>query len=116
MLTDGMVAIPAGTPVPGRVESANPVGHFISPGELSIELTALRLPKANGAGADIGVITESLSTNANRRSNTLAKTVSGASAGGIIGALDGGGTGAEIGAASGGALGLGANAVTSAAK
>jgi BON domain len=31
---EGMVAIPAGTPVLGRVVSAKPVGHFISAGEL----------------------------------------------------------------------------------
>jgi len=63
-----------------------------------------------------GILTESLSSNANRRSNTIAKAVSGAATGGIIGALAGGGTGAEIGAASGGALGLGANAITSAGQ
>jgi BON domain len=116
VLAEGMVAIPAGTPVLGRVVSAKPVGHFISAGELSIELTSLRLPQPNGADEDVSIITESLSTNANRRSNTITKAASGAAAGGIIGALAGGGTGAEIGTASGAGLGLGANAVTSAGQ
>jgi hypothetical protein len=113
VLIEGMIAIPAGTPVLGRVISAKPVGHFISGGELSIELTALRLSQPSGVDEDVSIITESLSSNANRRSNTITKTVSGAVAGGIIGAITGHGTGAEIGAASGGALGLGASAVTS---
>jgi hypothetical protein len=116
VLAEGMVAIPAGTPVLGRVVSAKPVGHFISAGELSIELTALRLPQPNGTDEDVSIITDSLSSNANRRSDTIAKAASGAATGGIIGALAGGGTGAGIGAASGGGLGLGANAITSAGQ
>jgi hypothetical protein len=113
VLVEGMVAIQAGTPVLGRVVSAKPIGHFVSAGELSIELSAIRLPEAGGAAEDVSILTENLSSNANRRSNTIAKAVSGAATGGIIGSLAGGGTGAENGAASGGALGLGANAITS---
>jgi BON domain len=113
VLADGMVAIPAGTPVLGRVISAKPVGHFISAGELSLELTTVRLPQPGGTGEDVGIITEPISSNANHRSNTLAKAGSGAGAGAIIGALTGGETGAAIGAAGGAALGLGASAITS---
>jgi hypothetical protein len=116
VLAEGLVAIPAGTPVLGRVVSAKPVGHFISAGELSIELTAIRLLQASGDDENVSILTESLSSSANRRSNTIAKAASGAAAGGIIGALAGGGTGAAIGAASGGGLGLGTNAITSAGQ
>jgi hypothetical protein len=81
-----------------------------------IELTAIRLPHASGTDENVSILSERLSSNANRRSNTIAKTASGAAAGGIIGALAGGGTGAAIGAASGGGLGLGVNAILSAGQ
>jgi hypothetical protein len=110
----GMVAIPAGTSVLGRVVSAKPPGHFVSAAELSLEITSLRLPEPDGKGQDVGIITDYLSSNGKGRgANTAAKTGGGAAAGAIVGALAGGGTGAAIGAVAGGGLGLGSNAVTS---
>lgn len=111
---DGSIAIPAGTPILGRVVSAKPPGHFVSAAELALELTTIRLPQPQGQPQDVAILTEYLSSNGKGRgANTAAKAGGGAAAGAIIGALAGGGTGAAIGAASGGALGLGANAITS---
>jgi BON domain len=111
---DGVVAIPTGSPVLGRVVSAKPAGHFVSAAELALEITTIRLPQPDGKGQDVGIVTEYLSSNGKGRgSNTAAKAGGGAAAGTIIGAIAGGGPGAAIGAASGGALGLGANAITS---
>jgi hypothetical protein len=108
-----VVAIPAGTSVLGRVVSAKTAGHFVSAAELSLELMSVRLPNPNGRGEDVGIITESLSSEGKGRgTNTIAKTGGGAAAGAIVGALAGGGPGAAIGAAAGGGLGFGSNAVT----
>jgi hypothetical protein len=76
---NGQIAIPAGTPVVGRVISAKPIGHFIGGAQLSLELIALQL------GQDIGIATETLSSEARGTS-----------------------PGAAVGALASGPLGLGA--------
>jgi hypothetical protein len=86
----GVVAIPTGTPVLGRVVSAKAAGHFVSAAELALEITTIRLPQPDGNGQDVPIVTEYLSSNGKGRgSNTAAK------AGGDA------------------ALGLGTNAITS---
>jgi hypothetical protein len=110
----GVIVIPNGTPVLGRVVKAKPVGHFVGGAEMTLELTTIRLPQPDGKGQDVAIVTEYLSSDGKGRgSNTAEKVGVGAGGGAVIGALAGGGTGAAIGAGAGAGLGLAANAVSS---
>lgn len=108
LIADGMVAIPQGASVTGRVVDAKDAAHFSGSSLLSIELTGI-----NARGQHIQVVTDAYSKQgAGRGKNTAAKVGGGAALGAIIGALAGGGKGAAIGAAAGGGLGAGANTIT----
>jgi hypothetical protein len=108
LIADGMVAVPHGATVVGRVVDAKDAAHFAGSSLLSIELTQI-----STRSRQIPVETEAYSKQGTGRGkNTAAKTGGGAAVGAIIGALAGGGKGAAIGAAAGGATGAGANAVT----
>lgn len=108
LISDGMVAVPQGSEVIGRVVDAKDAGHFSGSSLLSIELTAVTT-----RGQRIQVVTDAYSKQgAGRGKNTAAKAGGGAALGAIIGALAGGGKGAAIGAAAGGGLGAGVNGVT----
>jgi len=108
LIADGMVAVPHGASVVGRVVDAKDAAHFAGSSLLSIELTQI-----NTRSRQIPVVTEAYSKEgAGRGKNTAVKTGGGAALGAIIGALAGGGKGAAIGAAAGGATGAGVNAVT----
>jgi BON domain len=108
LIADGMVAVPHGATVVGRVVDAKDAAHFAGSSLLSIELTQI-----STRSRQIPVVTEAYSKQGTGRGkNTAAKTGGGAAIGAIIGALAGGGKGAAIGAAAGGATGAGVNAVT----
>ncbi|MCL6464030.1 BON domain-containing protein [Pseudacidobacterium ailaaui] len=108
LIADGMVAVPHGASVVGRVVDAKDATHFSGSSLLSIELTQI-----NARGRQVPVVTEAyVRQGQGRGKNTAMKAGGGAALGAIIGALAGGGRGAAIGAAAGGATGAGVNAVT----
>jgi len=108
LIADGMVAVPHGASVTGRVVDAKDAAHFKGSSLLSIELTQI-----NTRSRQIPVVTEAYSKEgAARGKNTAVKTGGGAALGAIIGALAGGGKGAAIGAVAGGGAGAGVNAIT----
>ncbi|MEO6911781.1 MAG: BON domain-containing protein [Edaphobacter sp.] len=108
IIIDGLVVIPQGAAVSGRVDTVQEAAHFKGNSLLSIELTRLR-----NRGDSVAVSTEPYSVaGKGRGKNTVEKVGGGAALGAILGGIFGGGKGAAIGAAAGGGLGAGANAVT----
>jgi hypothetical protein len=108
LIADGMIALPQGTTVIGRVVDAKDAAHFKGSALLSIELTAIDIH-----GRSIPLVTDTYTKEgAGRGKNTAAKTGGGAALGAIIGALAGGGKGAAIGAVAGGGVGAGVNGIT----
>ena len=108
VVVDGLVAIPHGTLVTGRVSAVQEAAHFKGNSLLTIELTSI-----SRQGQNIPVTSEPFSKEGNGRGkNTATKVGGGAAVGAILGGIFGGGKGAAIGAASGGGLGAGANAIT----
>ena len=108
VVVDGLVAIPHGTSVSGRVSVVQEAAHFKGNSLLTIELTSI-----SRQGQSIPVTSEPFSKEGNGRGkNTATKVGGGAAVGAILGGIFGGGKGAAIGAASGGGLGAGANAIT----
>jgi hypothetical protein len=108
IVVDGMVMIPRGAPVTGRVTEVHEAAHFKGSSLLTVELTGV-----NSRGERIGITTQPYSVEGKGRgSNTAIKTGVGAAAGAVLGGIFGGGKGAAIGAAAGGGTGAGINAVT----
>ncbi len=108
IVQDGLVVLPRGTGVSGRVTDAKDAGHFSGNSRLAVELTSI-----NKRGQAIPVTTAAFSKEgAGRGKNTAVKTGVGAAAGAVLGGIFGGGKGAAIGAAAGGGTGAGVNAVT----
>ncbi len=108
IIIDGVVAIPQGTPVTGRVDEVHEAAHFKGASLLSIELTNI-----NRHGERIPVTTAAFSKEGTGRGkNTAEKVGGGAAVGAILGGIFGGGKGAAIGAASGAGVGAGAQAIT----
>ena len=108
VVVDGLVAIPHGSLVTGRVSAVQEAAHFKGNSLLTIELTSI-----SRQGQNIPVTSEPFSKEGNGRGkNTATKVGGGAAVGAILGGIFGGGKGAAIGAASGGGLGAGANAIT----
>lgn len=106
--TQGVIAIPRGAPVMGRIVDAREAAHFKGASLLSLELTEL-----NARGKQVTLVTDAFSKEgAARGKNTAEKAGGGAVVGSIIGALAGGGKGAVIGGLAGGAAGGGVNAAT----
>lgn len=106
--SQGVVVIPRGTPVLGRIVDAREAAHFKGNSLLSLELTQLTT-----RGQRVDLVTNTFDkAGAGRGKNTIAKTGGGAALGAIIGGLAGGGKGAAIGGLAGGGLGAGANGVT----
>lgn len=105
---DGEVALPAGSPVSGRVVNVHDAGHFSGNSMLSVELTSI-----SRRGEHFNVATEAYTVEGKGRGkNTAEKIGGGAAVGAVLGGIFGGGKGAAIGAAAGGATGAGANAIT----
>jgi hypothetical protein len=108
IIVDGLVAIPQGTPVTGRVSEVHEAAHYKGSSLLTIELTNI-----DRRGEHIPVVTEAYSKQGEGRGkNTAEKVGGGAAVGAILGGILGGGKGAAIGAAAGGGVGAGANTVT----
>jgi hypothetical protein len=108
VLADGLVVLPAGTPVTGRVDEAKDAAHFKGSSLLSISLTSI-----SRRGERIEVATDPYSKQGEGRGkNTAEKVGGGAAVGAILGGILGGGKGAAIGATAGGGVGAGANTVT----
>jgi hypothetical protein len=106
--TQGVIAIPRGSAVMGRIVDAREAAHFKGAALLSIELTELK-----ARGKKVAVVTDAYNKEgAARGKNTAEKAGGGAALGAIIGALAGGGKGAAIGGLAGGAAGTGVNAAT----
>lgn len=108
ILVDGLVAIPAGSPVSGQVVEAHDAGHFRGSSSLVVALNGL-----TARGSRISVTSDPYSVRGKGRGvNTVEKAGGGAAVGAILGGIFGGGKGAAIGAAAGGGLGAGSNAIT----
>lgn len=108
VIVDGLIALPQGTPVTGRVSAVQEAGHYKGSSLLTIELTTI-----NARSGRLNVTTEPFSKQgAGRGKNTAEKVGGGAAVGAILGGIFGGGKGAAIGAAAGGGLGAGANTIT----
>jgi BON domain len=108
VIIDGLVALPQGTPVTGRVSAVQEAAHYKGNALLSVELTNI-----NPRGEHIPVSTDTFTKEgAGRGKNTAEKVGGGAAVGAILGGILGGGKGAAIGAAAGGGVGAGANTVT----
>jgi hypothetical protein len=108
IIIDGVVAIPQGTPVSGRVDEVHEAAHFKGSSLLTIELTSLK-----NHGERLPIATDTFSKEGNGRGkNTAEKVGGGAAVGAILGGIFGGGKGAAIGAAAGGGVGAGAQAIT----
>ncbi len=108
IVIDGLVALPAGTPVSGHVDAVQEAAHFKGSALLTVSLTSV-----NRHGDHIAITTEPYTvTGKGRGTNTAEKTGGGAAVGAILGGIFGGGKGAAIGAAAGGGVGAGSNGVT----
>ena len=108
IIIDGVVAIPQGATVSGRVDAVQEAAHFKGNSLLTVDLTRL-----NRHGESVAISTEPYSVaGKGRGKNTATKVGGGAAVGAILGGIFGGGKGAAIGAATGGGLGAGANAIT----
>jgi hypothetical protein len=106
--SQGVIAIPQGSPVMGRIVDAREAAHFKGASLLSIELTDV-----TARGKKVPLVTDAYNKEGTARGkNTAAKAGGGAVVGSIIGALAGGGKGAVIGGLAGGAAGTGVNAAT----
>jgi len=104
----GVIAVPHGSAVMGRIVDAKEAAHFKGAALLSIELTQL-----TARGKPLTLVTDTfIKQGEGRGKNTAVKAGVGAALGTIIGALAGGGKGAAIGAIAGAGAGTGVNAAT----
>ena len=98
VVADGLVVIPAGSAVSGRVVAAKDATHFKGHSILSLEATGVRT-----RGHELSVSTDPYTLEgANRGKNSFEKIGGGAAVGAVIGGIFGGGKGAAIGAGAGG--------------
>lgn len=105
---DGVVAIPQGAAIMGRVIDAKDAAHFKGDALLSLELTQVM-----AGGKKIALVTDPYSKQGpGRGKNTVEKSAGGGLFGAVVGALAGGGRGAAIGTLAGAAAGTGVNAAT----
>jgi hypothetical protein len=108
IVSNGVVLIPRGSQVMGRVVEVHEAAHFKGSALLTVELT-----QVTARGRALSLVTDSYTKEAaGRGKNTAIKAGGGAALGAIIGALAGGGKGAAIGTIAGAGAGTGVNAVT----
>ncbi len=106
--TQGVIAVPRGAPIVGRIIDAREAAHFKGNSLLSLELTQL-----TASGQKLTLVTDTYNKEgAARGRNTAEKAGGGAALGAIIGAIAGGGKGAAIGGLAGAGAGTGINAAT----
>jgi hypothetical protein len=108
VVANGLVAIPRGATVLGKVIDAKSSGALTGRGEMSIQLTQVTLggktyPLASDVWAHNG---------ADKTVETVNKTAGLGALGAIVGAVAGGGKGAAIGGGVGAAAGLGSSAAS----
>lgn len=104
----GVIAIPSGSPIVGRIIEARNAARIQGSALLNLELT-----QVTTRGRKITLVTDAYSKEgAGRGKNTAVKAGGGAALGAIIGGLAGGGKGAAIGGLAGAAAGTGVNAAT----
>ena len=97
VVADGLVVLPAGASVSGRVIDAKDAGHFKGHSSLSIELTEVRRH-----GTPISIATTPYTVEGkNRGKNSAEKIGGGAAVGAVLGGIFGGGKGAAIGSLAG---------------
>lgn len=97
VVADGMVVLPAGASVSGRVIDAKDAGHFKGHSALSIELTEVRRH-----GTPVAIATSPYTVEGkNRGKNSAEKIGGGAAVGAVLGGIFGGGKGAAIGSLAG---------------
>jgi hypothetical protein len=106
--SQGIIVIPRGSPVIGRIAEAKEAAHFKGAAMLSIELTGVTVD-----GTTVPVVTDNYTRDAAARGKSTATRVGGGAAlGSIIGAVAGGGKGALLGGLAGGAAGTAVNGIT----
>lgn len=105
---DGVVVVPRGADVYGRLSEAKEAGRLSGRSQLKLELTGIVI---NGRTQPV-VTGEYEAKGSSRTASTAKKSVGGAAVGAIIGGLAGGGTGAAIGAGVGAGAGAGINVIT----
>jgi hypothetical protein len=114
--SNGVLVIPQGSKVVGRVTNVSRAGKGGEPASLDVQFTSARLPNGvsrpiNGSLTDLsdsGSTSDNEGTvSANKTSHRKAKFIGGGAAGGaIIGAIAGGGKGLAIGTLAGAGAGL----------
>ena len=102
IFADGVLAVPRGSTVEGRVVSVQQAGRVTGVAELAVELDRLML--SNGQSFQLLTDTVTQYGETSKKSD-VAKVGTGAAIGAIIGAIGDGGKGAAIGAASGAGAG-----------
>ncbi|QNI35572.1 BON domain-containing protein [Edaphobacter albus] len=108
VLANGMVAIPRGAMVQGRVSESQPSGDFRGRGIIALELNQVVLE-----GRPYPLATESWSHQGyDKTGNTVGATAGLGATGAAIGAVAGGGPGAALGAVIGAIVGLGASSAS----
>ncbi len=108
LVVNGMVAIPQGASIVGKVDDVKDATHFKGSASITAEVNYIRTN-----GQSIAVSTDPyVQEGKGRGKNTLEKTGAGAAIGAILGGIFGGGKGAAVGAAAGGGVGAGSNAIT----
>jgi hypothetical protein len=108
VVINGLLAIPAGTPVSGQVDVAKDATHFKGSSQLTVSLNSM-----TRRGDKVSLTTDGYTVQGKGRgANTAEKGGGGAVVGAILGGIFGGGKGAAIGAAAGGGVGAGSNAIT----
>jgi hypothetical protein len=108
VVANGLVAIPRGATVQGKVIDARSSGALSGRGEMSIQLTQLTL-----GGKSYPLTSDVWAHNGGDKTiETINKTAGGGALGAIIGALAAGGKGAAIGGGIGAAAGLGSSAAS----
>ena len=108
VVANGLVVIPAGSAVSGRVVAAKDAGHFKGHSELSIQLTSVRRH-----GETLPLSTDAYTVEGkNRGTNSAEKIGGGAAVGAVLGGIFGHGKGAAIGALAGGGAGTAVQGVT----
>ena len=98
---DGVLAIPLGATLEGRIVAVKKPGAFSGGGDIQVELSQLDLD-----GHSYPIATDMFSTETpGKGGRSAANTIGGTAFGAILGAAVGGGPGAAIGAVAGGATG-----------
>lgn len=119
---DGVVVIPVGSSVVGKVDSVRPAKKGGDPGQISVSFVSVRLPNGatraiNGSLTDLNTKSaksdnEGTASGDDRKNDKLIFIGGGAAGGAILGGAIGGGKGALIGGILGGLGGLGGERLT----